>query len=137
MWPPPPPARKKSRAIIAVIVLVVVAVLVLVVVAVLVNQPLANFAGITKRGPSGSSMFFDVTIHTSGASIGVDRLHVTLRSVRAGATFDEVVYYNIETIPSGTTFVWDVDIGIDPLDEPSFTYAFVLAVNGTPMDRRR
>ncbi len=117
-----------------VIALVVVAIVILAVVTLVVTQPRANFVGISKRGPSGNSMFFDATIHTSGASIGVDRLHVTLRSVRAGVAFDQVVFYNLETIPAGTTFVWDVDVLIDPFDEPSFTYEFGLEVNGTPMD---
>jgi len=95
---------------------------------------ISNFVEIAKRGPAGNSMFFDVTMHTSGASIAVDQLHVTLRSVRAGVVFDQVVYYNLETIPAGTTFVWDVDVLIDPFDEASFSYEFGLQVNGTPVD---
>ena len=133
-WPPPPPKRKVARTAWVVAVVVVAAIVVIATVAFLVLQPRANFLGITKTGTSGSSMFFDVTIRTQGASIGEDRLHVNLQSVRGGATFDEVIYYNIGTIPAGSTFVWNVDILIDPLDEPSFTYQFTLQVNGTPVD---
>lgn len=79
-------------------------------------------------------MFFSVTIRTSGAAVDADQLHVDLRSVRAGVTFDELVYYNLERIPGGTVFTWDLDIAIDPLDEPSFSYVFTLEVNDSRTD---
>jgi len=104
------------------------------VVAILVIQPHANFVTITKNGPTNDSMFFSVRLHTSGASIGVDKLHVDIRSVRSGATFDEVIFYNIQTIPAESTFTWSVDVKFDPLDPTSFTYVFTLDVNGTVMD---
>lgn len=98
------------------------------------TQARASFVGITKGGASGNSMFFNVTIRTSGVAIEAEKLQVDVQSVRSGATFDEIVYYNLERIPGGTLFIWNLDISIDPLDEPSFTYVFTLEVNGSRTD---
>ncbi|MGI0148329.1 MAG: zinc ribbon domain-containing protein [Thermoplasmata archaeon] len=132
-WPPPP-QRRKTRTILVVAVIAIVVIVILAVVVILTTQTRASFVNITKSGDSGSSAFSNVTIRTSGAAIDVDRLHVDLRSVRSGATFDEIEYYNLEQIPAGTVFIWDLDIGIDPFDEPSFTYVFTLEVNGALVD---
>lgn len=115
-------------------VIVVVAIVVFSAIAILANQPRATCVGITRDGVSGNSMFFNVTIRTSGAAIDADQLHVDLRSGRAGVTFDEIVYYNLERIPGGTLFIWDLDIAIDPFGEPSFSYEFMLEVNGSRMN---
>ena len=103
-------------------------------VAFLGTQSRATFVRIDKSGTSGNSMFFNLTIRTSGSAIEVDHLHVQVRSVRFGATFDGNVYYNLDRIPGGTTFRWHADVQIDPLDEPSFTYAFTIEVNGSQTD---
>ena len=126
--------KRKRRTALLVVIIVVVAILAIAVVAILVIQPHANFVTITKNGPTNDTMLFSVRLHTSGASIGVDKLHVDIRSVRSGATFDEVIFYNIQTIPAESTFTWSVHVKFDPLDPTSFTYVFTLDVNGTVMD---
>jgi hypothetical protein len=132
-WPPPPPKRKKTWALVVAVVVVVIIVLVAAV-AILSVQSRATIVRIDKSGASGGSMFFNVTIRTSGSAIEMDHLHVYVRSLRLGSTFDDVVYYNLDRIPGGTEFVWDVDVGIDPQDEPSFTYVFTIEVNGSQTD---
>jgi len=136
-WPPasfPPPPKRKSRAALIAIVIVVVAVIAIIAAATLLIQPKAQFVSITKTGLSGNSMIFQVTMHTEAASIGVDKLHVNIESLQNGGTFDSVQYYNIDTIPAGRTFSWDVDVLVDPNSLSAFTYEFVLEVNGNAMD---
>jgi hypothetical protein len=133
-WPPPPPKRKKTWVLVIVAVVIVAFIVLGASVAFLSTQSRATFVRIDKSGASGNSMFFNVTIRTSGSAIDVDHLHVYLRSLRLGATFDNAVYYNVDRIPGGREFVWNVDIRIDPLDEPSFTYVFTVEVNGSQTD---
>jgi hypothetical protein len=81
-------------------------------------------------------MSFNVTLRTSGHAIDAEHLYLHLRSLRLGATYHENVCYNLDRIPGGTEFVWDVNDGIDPARDPSFRYEFTIEVNGSQTDSR-
>ncbi|HWM52898.1 MAG TPA: hypothetical protein VNP71_07030 [Thermoplasmata archaeon] len=134
-WPGPyyPPPKKKHTALIAVLAIVIV-IIVIAVVAVLLIHANAKFVSINKTGVSGGNMTFDVTIHTEGTSISVDRLHVNIRSLQNGVDYDAVYFYNVDTIPAGRTFTWGVDIRVDPANLSAFRYEFTLEVNGAIVD---
>ncbi len=133
-WTPSPPKAKKYRTAVIAIVVVVILVIVIAVVALVTTKPSAEFVSITKTGISGTSMTFDVTIHTRGQSVAVDRLHVNIESIRGGSVYDGVQFYNIDPIPADTTFTWNVDVYIDVIDVSAFTYRFGLEVNGVETD---
>lgn len=137
-WPGTPylPPPKKKRTVLIVVVILIVAFVIIGAVAalVLLAKATAQLVNITKTGVSSNSMYFDVTIHSQGATIGVDKLHVNLRSLQNGVEYDAVQYYNIDTIPAGRTFTWSVDILVDPNNLSAFAYEFVLEVDGTVVD---
>jgi hypothetical protein len=117
-----------------VVLAVVVAIIVIGVVAVLLIHANARFVSISKTGVLNGNMTFDVTIHTDGASIPVDKLHVNIRSLQNGAQYDAVYFYNVNSIPAGRTFTWGVDVRVDPANLSAFRYEFTLEVNGSIMD---
>jgi hypothetical protein len=117
-----------------VVLAVVVAIIVIGVVAVLLIHANARFVRISKTGVLNGNMTFDVTIHTDGASIPVDKLHVNIRSLQNGAQYDAVYFYNVNSIPAGRTFTWGVDVRVDPANLSAFRYEFTLEVNGSIMD---
>lgn len=138
-YPTPYTVKKPTRRGLWVALgLVVAAVVVIGIVAALLLSapPGARFVDIAKTGLVGSSMTFDVTLRTSGGSIDPDRLHVNIRSIHYGTEYDAVQYYNIDRIPTDTTFTWSVDVRVDPYDLGSFTYTFAIEVNGAQTDSR-
>jgi len=138
-YPTPVPAKKASRRWLwAILVVVIAAVLVVGILAALSlsARPEARFVDIVKTGVVLSSMTFDVTLRTSGASIQADHLHLNIQSLHYGAEYDAVQYYNLDRIPIGSTFTWNVDVRVDPYDVASFTYTFVLEVDGVQNDSR-
>lgn len=128
-----PPKKKRKTALIAILAVVIV-IIVIAVVAVLLIHATARFVSISKTGVTGGNMTFDVTIHTDGASIPVDRLHVNIRSLQNGAQYDAVYFYNIYPISAGKTFTWGVDIRVDPANLAAFRYEFTLELNGSIVD---